>query len=749
MSAAFSDAGWAVVWADQRRFPGQSTTFSDVWVTTQQADGGLGRFEGSPPFSNAVRDDAVIATNGAAWLVGWSENDGGWFFKGRTSLDTTFSGLQPEVIHASPGAFDHGTTLVAGGEGLWRMSWRKGSAIWVQYDATGSTLTTMPGVLDVALGEVPGGMLLAYLLPASITSHAVGMQGAAGASAAVTQPFHLSLSAQVPPVVHQGATGDVSFYQRAANALQPMPALSFSGTNPMTPLLATAFGSGTLVVYRDTLARARLVTDVNSGTPVTYQSLGAPVALVSAPGWQRALLVEQDGGSVLARDINLSLLPSVGTGLSLNALPSPQVRPTVAWSEVKQAFLVMWEALGPAGSTLTYSYLAPDGGATVPAAFGVDAGTNPRLIPGPSGQPLGLLRRLGALQYFDTLSEGSSLAQNTIISVNPNITFAARGATAFSWGPNSSLVQLFSNWSSQGSISSVLPRCAALKGGAFILGQMSESTPATSVSAFPDGPGLGILEFQPDLRGKGQHCYAVRPITDEVVVGFNDLDGGIRVMALDGGAVLTGQPGNGSPLVTPLGSSLFVSWVERPNSVRGFVLGVDGGTLPVSLDDKAADVSEHWAAASPNGLVAVVWQSFDVATGRVLVNARIVSEPNGAVGPGFDGGVTLDGGSSTDAGPPDLDAGQVDDAGMSQRDAGPDAGVDADAGGVDAGGVDAGGVDAGGVDAGADAGADGGADAGAAPVTFVPVCGCGGTAVGPMALLAALVFFRRLRVRAR
>lgn len=47
VSVAYSDGGWAAAWADQRRFPGVSTTLADVWVVVPDINGALRRFEGN------------------------------------------------------------------------------------------------------------------------------------------------------------------------------------------------------------------------------------------------------------------------------------------------------------------------------------------------------------------------------------------------------------------------------------------------------------------------------------------------------------------------------------------------------------------------------------------------------------------------------------------------------------------------------------------------------------------------------
>ncbi|MBM4782248.1 MAG: hypothetical protein GQE15_31600 [Archangiaceae bacterium] len=403
-------------------------------------------------------------------------------------------------------------------------------------------------------------------------------------------------------------------------------------------------------------------------------------------------------------------------------------------------------------------------GVTDPQPLGgvVDGGTRPRLLQGPPGQQLGLLT-YNLSQFFETLNEvNGTVSVGSAIGVPANVTYATRGARTLAWGPRGGSVELFTDWGSAvTSFLQPMPRCAALKGGQFWFGPISGTVQWTM------GETAGVPAFATGgatFSGQGQHCYAVRPIHDTVVVGYNAVDGGQRLMTVEPPFVdlVAPQPGTGSPLVTPLGSSLLVSWVEPPR-VKGFVLAFDGGVTPITIDDKAVDGREHWAASSSNGAAAIVWQAFDVASGRVLVNARIVVEPTApstTVDGGFDAGV-----ASPDAGPGDAGS-TLPDAGSTLPDAGPpppDAGP-ADSGTGDAGEGDAG-VRDGGVDAGAgDAGSspdggtpDAGADAGAASVdgggldagpgdgsTFVPVCGCTSSSGAPV-LLLAVMFLRRRR----
>ncbi len=115
VSVACDDGGWAVAWADQRRFPGQSTGFSDVWVAASTSNGFRYLPGSSLSAPNAIRDNALIAANGNGWLLGWSELDAGWLLKARNAGKDITSGWTPERLIADAGWFDHGTDVAAGG----------------------------------------------------------------------------------------------------------------------------------------------------------------------------------------------------------------------------------------------------------------------------------------------------------------------------------------------------------------------------------------------------------------------------------------------------------------------------------------------------------------------------------------------------------------------------------------------------------------------------------------------------------
>lgn len=745
VSAAYSDGGWAVAWADQRRLTGQLS--SDVWVATTNSNGRVVFIDGSPLDPTRIRQDALLSTNGNGWLVGWSEVGGnGWLVKVRQSTSATLNGSwSPETVVADPVVF--GSHVVAA-EGLNRsMAWRKpDGGVWFRRNAQQEQLVDpASNATDLTLTDVPGDFVLAWRTPGTLRAKKVSETSPA-LSLNVTGVAAPSSSAQVPNLIHQNGSGEIALFTMQPS-FSELAGRRINNTLLTSKVLSTAFQTGTLIISREaTVGVLQVANDANNGAPVPFAVGGEPEALASDPGRQRAVLVQRPPDGLQAQLIGVDPTTTgphlVGAPIPLLPLQSPQLRPTVAWSAAKGAYLVMWDEFvppNPAGK-LMFSYLQLDGTPTPSQVLGVevDGGAAPRLVPGlDAGFPLGLLHfGVDGGQRYSELDEMNRQFVNAR-GISSAISFAARGqSSTLAWNPNSNSVQLWLNWTNRfGGPPLPIPRCVAFKNGKFWLGALS----GTSLTTVPEDGGLGDLGlFHPNLSGLGQHCYAVRPVHDTVVVGYRD-DAGIQLVSVEApvGQLIASQPGNGSPLVTPLGSSLLVSWVESQATVKGFIVRADGGIeAPILFGDRALDVREHWAASGPNGSAAVVWQSFDIASGRVLVNARLVFE-----GPAL----LMDAGTgSADAG---ADAGT--DAGA---DGGPGDGGSGDGGPGDGGSSVAqndGGLDAG-FDAGPadvmmldDAGVGGAPDAGpkAEPV-FVPVCGCDGTTGAPL-LLAVMLMLRR------
>lgn len=452
--------------------------------------------------------------------------------------------------------------------------------------------------------------------------------------------------------------------------------------------------------------------EVGNGTQLMF---GGQVVIVA--GAPEALANQGSNGFVLTRAATGALRGTELLGVPgtlLAGLPETmstarvlQRRPSVAWWEAAQRWLVVWEE-----ATL------PD--VWVPRAALLQPAVTARSFTLPSGQkwPRVLRRPDGRLQVMMQSDGGTTLwldSGDGGLGAPTPLPFVARGAVAgrtntLVWSDNVSnqhfeFVTGVAGLATTSSNSEV--SCATWvptsDGGEFLM--MRDTPNSHGLVRFPETEQpQGVVSLGPD-----QSCVSSGLDSARVALAFTR-PGFIEVTALDGGvlAQVPADAGVRGLQLAPTATGWLVAYASRAGVFAAAV--DDDGSPPRSyrLDQSGTEHGNPSVAAAPGGAVAVVWAS--LIQDSVELRLRVFEPADaGKVGDaGVDGGQLVDGGS-----------------------------------GVDAGASDAGANDAGASDAGLVA-----ADAGGAVEVFVPVCGCGSDGgAGALALTFVLMLVTRRSAR--
>lgn len=673
-----------IVWADQRRAEGLLTgsrvmvPSADLWV--QGLDGGLaaGRWCQGVPVTSAR---LAITAGGRLGVVT------------RRSDDT----LALAVFNLSTGQFEGsscGRTLGvttsrpaidAVGTG-WEVAFERDGGLWsITVPPTGlppARPLTLPGPCSqpVVSGAVVGGLCPTATGPIQLTSQA-------GALAPPTEPasaFSLVPGTAGDGVVWVDASGGVFLHQ---SGLTIGMGRSVAGRQPLV-----AVTGGRPVVAFETPDASTALWVGNQSTSVAGQPVGLTV------GAARGIVMTQhSSGSVRSNDFVLSATASfVPPGEGLVGARVLQRRPSVAWWDEAQQWVVTWEEAISAAQWRPRAALVTAGG--VLAVHPIVGLFNwPRVTRRPDGGLLGF----GAVEQRTVLFERPDAAQRDWLA------FLARDVVAgtqseFSWtdpdgNGNHDELRAGRAATVPGAVS-----CAAMTPTGFLVTRTTPDGGAFVQQLTQTGVPIGGLEALGPRATSG--CVATRPgREDDVGLAYMTPTSVVfRATAMVPSVTIPTTGASGLRLAA-LGSDGWLLVWRNTTGVVGAVLEPGApAPAPINLNVDAVLHGDPSVVAAPTGQAAVVWPAVygDSVEARLVLVTPSVSNPR-------------------------VDAGILD------------------AGVVDGGAFDGGVLDAGALDGGAGAGEeDGGANA--PIVRFVPACGC---EAGPSSLLMVLAVLMARRWR--
>ncbi len=523
----------------------------------------------------------------------------------------------------------------------------------------------------VASGSVAGGLCPMGMGPIQFTSQTMPTLSPVEPATA----FSLVPGTAGDGVVRVDALGDIFLHQTGQSTLTL--GRSVAGRQP----LVAAPGGRPVVAFETPDASTALWVSGQS-TSVEGQPVG--LAVVTDRG---IVMTRHTTGAVRGNDFRLSASASlVSPGEGLVGARVLQRRPSVAWWDEAQRWVVMWEEASGAAEWRPRAALV-----TADGALGIHA--IPRLVEWPrvTRRPDGGLLGFGAVSrrtvFFKQLDGGLELEVIPFIARD-----VVAGALAeFSWtDPDGDGNHVELRAGRQDSVSGAVT-CAAMTPTGFVV---TRTTDAGVFMQQLSQTGVPIGGLEPIGSGATSGCVATRPgREDDIGLAYTTPTS----VVFRGGAM----PSASIPTTGASGLRLAALGRDGWLLVWRNSTGVVGATLepgapmagPFKLNVDAVIHGDPSVVAAPTGQAAVVWPALYGDS----VEARLVLVTPSVPNPRLDGG-TLDGG------------------------------------GLDGGGLDGGGLD-GGVDD--DAGVD---DAGVAPVVrFVPACGCDSAPVSALMLMLMVV----------
>lgn len=680
-----------IVWADQRRVEGLLTGTQvmvpspELWV--QGLDGGLplrSWCQGVP-----VTSARMAITDGGRLGVAARHTDDtltlAVFNLATRQFEGTSCGLTLGVTTSRPAIDAVGSDLAVVFErdgGLWSVTVPPPPAT-----LTSARPVLLPGLCTqpVASGSVAGGLCPMGMGPIQLAFRTMAIVSPTEAASA----FSLVPGTAGDGVVRVDAFGGVFLHQNGQNTV-PV-GQSVAGRQP---LVAAPGGRPVVAFEMPDASTALWVSGVSTNVA------GRPVGL--ALGSDRGIVMTQhSSGAVRGNDFVLSASASlVPPGESLAVARVLERRPSVAWWDEGQRWVVTWEEATAAAEWRPRAALVTAGGMlnvhAIPRLF-----EWPRVTRRPDGGLLGF-GALGQRTVFFELDGGLQPGTHpaTVRDIVP-------GAQAeFSWtDPDFSGNHLeYIDGLLTGPVPGAVTCAAATTGGFMVVGLLPDAgvvVDRLTVTGTRLGSGISIGT----MATSG--CVATRPGREtDVGLAYTTSAG---VVFRQSGMVpefTIPAPGASGLRLAALGSD---GWLLVWRNSTGGVVGValEPGTpspAPFQLNVDAVMHGEPSVVAAPTGQVAVVWAAVygDSVEGRlVLVSPTVPNpRPDGGVDGGLDGGDVVGDGGVGDGG--------VDDAGVGD-------------GGVDDAGVE-------GLDAG-----------GGRVVRFVPTCGCDSAPMSLVMVLAVLV----------